>query len=101
MVTVPSGYSEVKPGFAFKALPVDSYVCDAGTICLEVYAEAENVCSDSIYAEINFLDASGHIVDYGNSITGSVPAKTPTLLTFSTTNESASTFKVTNVHCNS
>lgn len=96
----PAGYSEVIPGFAFKPLPVNTYTCDAGTICLEAYAVSKNACTDSMYAEVNFLDSSGNIVDYGNDLTGVVPAKTPILLTFTTTNSAAFNYKVTKVDCN-
>jgi hypothetical protein len=95
----PSGYSEVSKGVAFKALPVDSYTCDYGTICLEAYVEVKGGCSDSLYAEVNFLDSSGTIVDYGNHMSGVVPPKTPVLMTFTTTNPNAQSYKVTTTNC--
>ena len=95
----PSGYSEVSKGVAFKSLPLGSYLCDAGTICLEAYVEVKGGCSDSLYAEVNFLDSAGTIVDYGNHMSGVVPPKTPVLMTFSTTNPNAQTYKITTTNC--
>jgi hypothetical protein len=95
----PSGYSEVSKGVAFKSLPLGSYLCDAGTICLEAYVEVKGGCSDSLYAEVNFLDSAGTIVDNGNHMSGVVPPKTPVLMTFSTTNPNAQTYKITTTNC--
>ena len=95
----PSGFSEVSKGVAFKSLPLGSYLCDAGTICLEAYVEVKGGCSDSLYAEVNFLDSAGTIVDYGNHMSGVVPPKTPVLMTFSTTNPNAQTYKITTTNC--
>jgi hypothetical protein len=96
----PDGYDLFNENFAFKALPLNSYTCDAGTICVQVYGQAKTGCTDSMYVEVNFLDTSGNIVDYGNDITSVVPARTNTLLTFTSLNMASDTYKISKVTCN-
>jgi len=52
-----------------------------------------------LYAEANFNDSSGAVVDYGNDALGSIQAYQVALMTFSGTDENISRTNISKITC--